>query len=59
MGEHLHKCTKCGKYTLEESCPSCEVPTIIPRPPKFSPEDKYAKMKRDLKKPELAQKGLY
>jgi len=59
MAEHIHKCSSCGKYTLEEKCPACGALTLIPRPPKYSPEDKYAKMKRDLKKEELKNKNLY
>ncbi|MEK6937912.1 MAG: nucleolar RNA-binding Nop10p family protein [Nanoarchaeota archaeon] len=59
MVEHIHKCPQCSRYTLEETCPVCKVATLIPRPPKFSSEDKYAKMKREMKKPEFAKKGLY
>jgi len=59
MVEHIHKCPQCSRYTLEDTCPVCKVPTFLPRPPKFSLQDKYAKMKREMKKPELAQKGLY
>ena len=44
---------------MEEECPVCKVPTMIPRPPKFSPDDKYAQMKREMKKEEFAKKGLY
>lgn len=59
MGEHLHRCKECGKYTLNESCSSCHLPTEIPRPPKFSLEDKYAGMRRELKKPVFTEKGWY
>ncbi|MFA6461117.1 MAG: nucleolar RNA-binding Nop10p family protein [Candidatus Woesearchaeota archaeon] len=59
MAEHLHHCKNCDRYTLNESCPSCHTLTEIPRPPKFSLEDKYAGMRRELKKPEFIQKGWY
>lgn len=59
MSEHLHKCISCECYTLEEKCPTCNNPAVIPRPPKFSLDDKYAKLRREIKKEELSKKGLY
>jgi H/ACA ribonucleoprotein complex subunit 3 len=59
MVEHIHKCVSCNKYTLKESCPDCGSATILPRPPKYSSEDKYAQMKREIKKEELKKKNLY
>lgn len=59
MSEHLFKCPSCQKYTLQETCPSCNIPAITPKPPKYSPEDKYGSYRRDIKKPELIAKGLY
>ncbi|MBT3303802.1 ribosome biogenesis protein [Candidatus Woesearchaeota archaeon] len=44
---HIMKCSKCGKYTLEASC--CSKKTVSPRPPKYSPEDKYADYRRKYK----------
>jgi len=42
----LRKCVKCGAYTLsKDKCPYCGGPLRIPHPPKFSPDDKYAKDK--------------
>jgi H/ACA ribonucleoprotein complex subunit 3 len=43
------KCPKCLTYTLEENCPKCNTATIMPRPMKFSLEDKYAKYRRKAK----------
>ena len=45
----IRKCTKCGKYTLEEE--HCKSKTINPHPPKFSieKERKYAKYRRKAK----------
>jgi H/ACA ribonucleoprotein complex subunit 3 len=59
MSEHLHKCISCERYTLEEKCPTCNNLAVIPRPPKFSLDDKYAKMRREIKKEELSKKRLY
>lgn len=53
--EHLQKCS-CGKYTLE---PRCHGATQRPLPPKFSLEDKYGKYRREIKRKELGEKGLY
>jgi H/ACA ribonucleoprotein complex subunit 3 len=39
----------CGKYTLkQELCPYCGGKVISPHPPKFSPEDRYAKYRRKI-----------
>jgi len=46
----LKKCSKCGEYTLNEvACPKCGGAVYTPRPPKFSPDDRYAKYRRALK----------
>jgi len=55
--KHILKCEKCGKYTLKEKC-ECGGKSFIARPPKYSPEDKYGKYRRQVKKPELEKKGL-
>ncbi|MBI2573692.1 ribosome biogenesis protein [Candidatus Woesearchaeota archaeon] len=59
MSANILFCPHCKKYTLEEKCPSCSLVTILPRPPKYSAQDKYAAYRREEKKKELAQKGLY
>ena len=59
MAKHIKKCLVDQKYTMENECPSCGSETIIPRPPKFSVKDKYASYRRDIKKGELKEKGLY
>ncbi|MGQ9543786.1 MAG: RNA-protein complex protein Nop10 [Candidatus Bathyarchaeia archaeon] len=43
MRWQIRRCTKCGEYTLKETCPRCYVDTKSPVPPKFSPSDKYAR----------------
>ena len=47
----MRKCTSCGRYTLnKEKCPYCGGEVRIPHPPKFSPEDRYAKYRRMLRR---------
>ena len=58
MAEHIRKCVDDRGYTLEKNCPICGKETIFPRPPKFSLEDKYAPLRREVKKKELRDKGL-
>jgi len=39
----MRRCPHCGRYTFKETCPVCGSPTVVPHPPRFSPEDKYVK----------------
>jgi len=51
MVDLLKKCKECGRYTLsEDKCPYCGGRLGSPKPPKFSPEDKYGKYRRMMKK---------
>ena len=59
MAEHIYKCSFCNSYTLESKCPKCSKKVVLPRPPKFSLEDKYAYLIREVKKEELKKKNLY
>ncbi len=45
----LRKCTRCGIYTFQETCPRCGAPTRVPHPPRFSPEDKYVRYRLEAK----------
>jgi len=45
---HILKCKSCNKYTLHEKC-SCGGTAVIVRPPKYSPDDPYAKYRRKAK----------
>ncbi|RLI25843.1 MAG: RNA-protein complex protein Nop10 [Candidatus Hecatellales archaeon] len=46
----MRRCLKCGEYTLSQTvCPRCGGPLRLPVPPKFSPEDRYARYRRALK----------
>ena len=55
--KHLLKCTKCKKYTISNPC-SCGGEALSMKPPKYSPEDKYGKYRREVKKKDLEEKGL-
>lgn len=43
---------------MEDRC-TCGSAAISPKPPKYSPDDKYAKYRRKVKKQELIKKGIY
>ena len=49
MTEEILKCKNCGKYTLEKSC-ECGGECLSPKPPKYSPEDKYGHYRLSYKK---------
>ena len=40
----------CREYTLQNTCPYCGGDVEVVYPPKYSPEDKYGKYRRILKK---------
>lgn len=56
--KHIMKCSSCQVYTLKEKCPKCKGVTIMPKPAKYSPEDKYASYRRKAKKPDIIKEGL-
>jgi H/ACA ribonucleoprotein complex subunit 3 len=58
MARHILKCQECKKYSMDDEC-SCGGIAHSPRPPKYSPDDKYAEYRRKTKKEELIKKGLY
>jgi H/ACA ribonucleoprotein complex subunit 3 len=45
---HLLKCPDCKSYGLSEKC-SCGGTRAKPKPPKYSPEDKYGDYRRKYK----------
>ena len=45
MKKLLKKCPKCSEYSLQETCPKCNEKTLSPHPAKFSPDDKYARLR--------------
>ncbi|MGA7076458.1 MAG: RNA-protein complex protein Nop10 [Halobacteriota archaeon] len=44
------KLRKCHEYTFQEKCPTCGQATTTARPPRFSPEDRYGRYRRILKR---------
>ncbi|PIN70575.1 ribosome biogenesis protein [Candidatus Woesearchaeota archaeon CG11_big_fil_rev_8_21_14_0_20_43_8] len=57
MKTNILRCEKCGKYTLKKSCSGCGTDTISPIPPKYSPEDKYARFRRSEKRKQFEERG--
>ena len=45
MRFQLRKCSACGEYRLKDECKKCNNPTMLVHPAKFSPDDKYARMR--------------
>jgi H/ACA ribonucleoprotein complex subunit 3 len=45
---HILRCNKCGSFGMEEKC-SCGGTRAKPKPPKYSPEDKYGDYRRKFK----------
>jgi len=46
---NMKKCPVCGEYTLDDKCRACGEKTMIPKPAKFSPEDRYGRYRRMMK----------
>ncbi|HYA33417.1 MAG TPA: RNA-protein complex protein Nop10 [Candidatus Bathyarchaeia archaeon] len=44
------KLRKCHGYTLDQQCRTCGQPTRPAHPARFSPEDRYGKYRRMLKR---------
>ena len=55
---HMLKCRGCKNYTLKAKCPECGEGAINPSPPKYSPDDKYGKYRRQVKSEALKKEGL-
>jgi len=56
--KRIRFCEKCKIYTLKYDCPYCGEKTVLRIPPKYSPDDKFAKYRRKLKKEILIERGL-
>jgi H/ACA ribonucleoprotein complex subunit 3 len=54
---HILKCERCGAYSMKELC-SCGGRAVSVKPAKYSPDDKYAELRRQVKRPQLEEKGL-
>ncbi len=42
----IKRCPSCEEYTLKERCGDCGKKTVNPKPPKYSPEDRYGVYRR-------------
>lgn len=46
LNSQLRRCKNCEAFTLEAKCPTCgHEPTLSPHPPRFSPDDKYLRLR--------------
>jgi rRNA maturation protein Nop10 len=43
---------------MKESCPKCSTKTVMAKPPKYSPVDKYAEYRRTALHDERKKSGL-
>jgi H/ACA ribonucleoprotein complex subunit 3 len=50
MKMKMRRCRLCKEYTLKDRCPHCGGELEVIYPPRYSPEDKYGKYRRILKK---------
>ncbi|MBD3163571.1 RNA-protein complex protein Nop10 [Candidatus Woesearchaeota archaeon] len=55
---HILKCKACNAYTMKEACPKCAEKTSTAAPPKYSPDDKYAKYRRIAKEGERKKESI-
>jgi len=55
MSQNILKCILCNSYGLTSPC-SCGGERRMYKPPKYSPEDKYAKYRRQAKELEKSSK---
>lgn len=42
------KCPRCGRYTMSEACSQCKEKTITVHPARYSPDDRYARLRSPL-----------
>ncbi len=55
--KHINRCPTCGTYTMKDTCAKGH-PSITTRPPKYSPDDKYAAYRRTAKKQKRVEQGI-
>lgn len=53
----IFKCNKCSKYTMKDTC-DCGNKAAVPRPLKYSPNDRFISYRRKAKLHEYAERGL-
>ncbi len=57
MAKHIMYCSQCKSYTMKQVC-VCGAKTLSKIPPKYSPEDKYGRYRREVKETERKKEGL-
>ncbi|MCQ1539144.1 RNA-protein complex protein Nop10 [Methanocalculus taiwanensis] len=50
MRGRMRRCTEDGTYTLSQQCKVCGRPTKPVHPPRFSPQDRYGKYRRQMRR---------
>ncbi|MCI5866782.1 MAG: RNA-protein complex protein Nop10 [Methanosphaera sp.] len=50
MKFQMRRCKVCNEYTLKDVCPRCDEKTGVIFPARYSPQDKYGKYRRMMKK---------
>ncbi|MBI5392677.1 ribosome biogenesis protein [Candidatus Woesearchaeota archaeon] len=55
--KHILRCPICKTYTIKQLC-NCGKKAIDMKPAKYSPEDKYAKYRREIKKQQLVDNNI-
>jgi len=51
----IRYCPVCKEYTLEEKCRVCGGNTVVKKPARFSPEDRYGSYRVSLKRMERSE----
>jgi len=54
---HIFKCSNCNNYTMKEIC-SCGSRTLVPKPLKYSPDDRMEPYRRKAKLEGYKSRGL-
>ncbi|MBS3137618.1 nucleolar RNA-binding Nop10p family protein [Candidatus Woesearchaeota archaeon] len=55
--KHILRCPVCKTYTMKQHC-NCGEKAIDMKPAKYSPEDKYARYRREIKKQQLVDNNI-
>ncbi|MDO8842022.1 MAG: RNA-protein complex protein Nop10 [Methanocalculus sp.] len=49
MFGRMRRCPQDGNYTLSFRCKVCQSPTVPVHPPRFSPQDRYGRYRRQMR----------
>lgn len=59
MAKTINYCYQDKIYTMNDHCPICSQKVHEKKSAKFSPDDNYAHLKREAKKADYIEEGLY